>query len=174
MSGNVRFDYDMPHYTLAEAAKASGWNLNTLRAVHPGKGAGRGISRMLSLRDVLGIAVANRLWLRGVAPPEAFAAGWEFAHVAQDDRRDPATVYDVEREGFTVLVYHRGQQESKVVPLPKNGGGLGFLDLFVSPAGLRESAADVILLNFVEKDVFMTINPRVIVEGGDEDDEAAA
>jgi hypothetical protein len=117
--GCSMIDYDTPRYPIREAAEATGFELNTLRTYFrrgffkltegtDAMAAGKGLPHFLSLRTVMALAVAHRLWRRGADAWLAFRAGWDFANIGgqNDDgtARAPCKLYDRDK-GFTVLLW---------------------------------------------------------------------
>lgn len=146
-------------WTLAEAAQLAGYDKhNTLRSyfqkgwfrIVGGQAArGRGSAGLLTLHDVLGIAVARRLIDAGADPRLAFEAGLGFAHFGVEGR-DPGGVFDFRDRGFTILIFFPSDGASRIVATKD---AVGFNDLFIHPrSGAREAGVHL-LLNDVEKSV---------------------
>ena len=162
-------DYDTAKYPISQAAKASGFELGTLRSYYQrghfrllhGKdqaAAAKGLPHYLSLRSVLALAVSQRLWRMGLDPWLAFKAGLIFTnggdHNYAGPARAPGELYPLE-VGFTVLIWQENDAV-KIVPLPKNGG-LDFATLFWNPTTRERTQSLIVLLNDVERDVFCAL-----------------
>lgn len=159
----MQIEYGVPKYTISEAAKASGFPINTLRSLYQ-RGhfkivggedkKGRGLAAELTLEDVLCLSVAKVAVDAGVHPRVAFEAGKTFAYMSggaagqNTGERLPSHVF---AGGFTVLVCHPATGTTKIL---NTNDGLSFTDLFHDAGFLGRHASVVILLNDVERSVF--------------------
>lgn len=163
----MSIDYDTARYTFRQAAIAAGFEPNTLRSYYApnraffriigGEAAkAKGLAGLLSLRDVLHLAVAQRLIEMGVHPRHAFEAGLDFAHTSDSPAggpsRDPGELFDVSY-AWTALVWQPGTRGRVVAMLAKDPT-LSWADLFYNRHTGKRGPAVVILLNDVEKQVF--------------------
>jgi hypothetical protein len=151
-------DYDTPKYPIRDAASASGFSLNTLRSnyqrgwfriIGGERAQGEGLPHMLSLRDVLHVAVAHRLWTAGVHPEIAFKAGINFAHSGgEDDAHDglfrvPAGVFESSK-ARTFLLYHPSEAKSefpgRIIAVPHNSPETLLKELFRGNSSSTDTA----------------------------------
>lgn len=154
-------DYDTPLYPIRQAAMAAGFELNTLRSLYQrgrfrvvgGEEAkARGLGHVLNLRDILTVAVAKRLMDAGAEPAAAFMAGVRFVHVGSGGSiRLPGEVH---KNGFTVMVFFPSTGSDRIVSLKSS---LPFAELFINPDTGKRDTPVVLLLNDVERDVFMAL-----------------
>src|SRR5436190_5062814 len=169
-SATMPIDYDTPKWTLREAAVAAGYEPNTLRSYYSphrklfriiggAEAQAKGLAGLLNLRDVLQLAVAQRLIEIGVHPGDAFQAGVDFAHTSTTPSgwptRDPAELFDP-REAFTFLIWMPGRG-GEVVPVKTSDPRLDVVHLIYNQASGRRGPAIVILLNDVQNDVFAAL-----------------
>ncbi len=163
-------NYDEPRWTLREAAEAAGYDkVNTLRAYYQrghfrivgGEAAkARGLAGLLNLRDVMHLAVAQKLISIGIHPKAAFDAGYEFAHYSVSypggPPRDPTELYDPEK-AFTVLIWQPGMG-ARIIPMYHRNAVIEFADLFVNNHTGQRGPAVSFLLNDVQRSVFLALN----------------
>jgi hypothetical protein len=158
-------NYSDPRYSLRDAASASGFSLNTLRSnfqrgwfrVIGGQASEvGGLPHMLSLRDVLHIAAAERLWEAGVHPEVAFRAALNFAHAGGDDGpanfdRHPGGTFQSAR---TLLIYWPHERDAKfpgkVIAVPADRPEILIDELFSPTASATADTAVVVDLEEVE------------------------
>ena len=124
-------DYASPRFTLRESSEAADFPLNTLRSylqrgwfksLAQNLGGGRGKAGLLSLGDVLVLAIASRLIDVGMRPVNAYHAALPFALAASTPRglesRRPFELFDPSKY-ITVFVWRAGFP-ARVVPVAKD------------------------------------------------------
>ncbi|WP_156028706.1 hypothetical protein [Sphingobium chlorophenolicum] len=124
-------DWDQPKYRLRDAAKVSGWPLNTLRdyfardvfSWQEGDASAdvAGSSALLSLRSVMRLAIARHLWMCCQRPKDAFLAAIQFTDVGSRSHdpasRLPGELFD---HAFETLLVFRPQQGAHVIAVERS------------------------------------------------------
>lgn len=163
-------NYSEPRFTTSQAAAACDVPASTFRSYFQQRGkkppllsvVGKmdarkadehGAPNLFSLRDIMGFAVTLALIERGIEPSEAFFCGMlEFAHTGSDGRV-PGAMFDVNEQGYTLLIYAPKSGNSRIVQTEKIKGiqslWLGLNDV--------EPAIIVLVLNHIEAAVFASL-----------------
>lgn len=89
----TNLNLDNPRFPLSAVARATGWNVGTLRNYfalnkfdwneHDLMASAPGGISLLSLRSVIRLGIAFEFWLMGVSPKEAFHAATKFADFSE-------------------------------------------------------------------------------------------
>lgn len=154
-------DLSEAKWTFAQAAQLAGYEkLNTLRSYfqkgwfriigRPPASKGRGSAELLSLYDVLSLAVAKHLIDLGAVPRLAFEAGVSFGHFG-DASRDPGELYG---SGFTVMVYFPSDGATRILRVKS---AVELAELFSHPRSGKREGSIQLLLNDVERSVFLQL-----------------